>query len=106
VSYELFRHRALTRQGEWLITLMGKGEHEGTFLTLPLGLLPDTEIAAAAYLDRRFELAHADRLNALAAATGTARTPKAVECEASQSGPKATPNPFSTPSLNPGGNEE
>jgi hypothetical protein len=28
------------------------------------------------------------RITAIAAATGTAKTPKAVECEASQSGPK------------------
>lgn len=31
---------------------------------------------------------HTDNCLALAAATGTAKTPKAVECEASQSGPK------------------
>ena len=32
---------------------------------------------------------------ALAAATGTAKTPKAVECEASQSGPKGNAQPLS-----------
>ena len=34
-------------------------------------------------------------LCALAAATGTAKTPKAVECEASQSGPKGNAQPLS-----------
>jgi hypothetical protein len=36
----------------------------------------------------------ARRANALAAATGTAKTPKAVECEASQSGPKGNAQPL------------
>jgi hypothetical protein len=34
-----------------------------------------------------------DRELALAAATGTAKTPQAVECEASQSGPKGSAQP-------------
>lgn len=42
------------------------------------------------------EVLEADLTLALAAATGTAKTPQAVECEASQSGPKGNAQTNST----------
>jgi hypothetical protein len=90
MSYEIFKHRDITLEGAWLLTLVGRGEHEGTVVTLPqrrLYELPfSSESKMAAYLDRLFLRAHADRLDALAAGARSAETTQLAQSEGRQSG--------------------
>jgi hypothetical protein len=70
VGYDIYKHRNSTVRlyDHWLYSLVGKGEHEGTILTLPQEQIFKHRFASEAdmanFLDRAFLLAHHDRLSA------------------------------------------